>query len=613
MKIAQLPQRQRRQNIIIAILAIGLPILLFAAYQAVQLVSRASGDVAPKNVVISNVTTTMIVVSWTTDTKTYGSIIPLENEIEKSEIRDSRGHDRRYTHYVELENLEPNTKYNFKIKSNNTKYTSSEGKNLSFSTMPISVETGFYFPIHGAMETVANDDVLIYALASDGSTFPVSAYLNEDKTWVTTLGTLLKISDKSRPNVTDNTGLTLLSTTGNGSGAILTDTYSNLFDSSGKLKDTSQLTPNQDIEIYSKIPVEAKLTVSDTTVVPEEPVVEQPTPSRPVTPSSPVTPSRPVVTPTEPEEEEFTNREYRIIHQLQWQELVEESRVSTNVGPSSVRVTNLTDVGFTILWVSGTKESGFARYGVSSNDLSNTAYDQRDGMAAKGTYYVHSVKLERLQPATKYYYEIVSGEDTYNNNERKYSVTTLETVENAPPYVSVGGSLTNMPEHGEVVVIGSIRDGDEVGSSGTSYEVSSLSDESGYWTISIGDMRVANSNTYFEYTAGDKLIIEPLTTFKASTKEESMEGINTKDIKITLDPVSTESSTPTVSQLSSYGITNDPRAIVITGTSETPRTGIMDSFIGIVMLASSLVLSGILIYFLSKKRSKLSGRMSSNL
>lgn len=83
MKIAQLPQRKRKQNIILLILILGLPLVLFAAYQVVQIVSKASADIDPKSVVISNLTTNMITVSWTTDSKTIGSIIPLENGKEK--------------------------------------------------------------------------------------------------------------------------------------------------------------------------------------------------------------------------------------------------------------------------------------------------------------------------------------------------------------------------------------------------------------------------------------------------------------------------------------------------------------------------------------------------
>ena len=95
-------------------------------------------------------------------------------------------------------------------------------------------------------------------------------------------------------------------------------------------------------------------------------------------------------------------------------------------------------------------------------------------------------------------------------------------------------------------------------------------------------MRSANQDSYFEYTAGDKLILKPYTTFSTSTKEESMDGIDKRDIKVALDSSSSTESTTTISQLSDYGITNDPNATTITGTTTTPNTGIMDNFIGIV-------------------------------
>jgi len=613
MKIAQLPQRQRRQNIILAILIIGLPILLFAAYKVVQIVSRASGDTDPKNVVISNVTTTMATISWTTDTKTYGTLIPLENDKEKSEVRDTRGSDRRYTHYVELENLEPNTQYNFKIKSNNTKYSSSEGKNLTFTTAPISADLPSVNPASGELNMAINDDVLIYIFLSDRSTFPVSATLGNSKTWITDLSALLKISDKSRVSVDQDTGITILATGGNMGGAELLGTYSSLFNSNGTLKETNQLILNKDLDIYSKIPDAAKLAVSvpvtEPSKEPEQPVIPpvKPTPSRPITPTQPVEKE-------DIPDEEFTNREYRIVHQLQWQELAEvSSKVSTNVGPDSVRVTNLTDVGFTVLWVSEKKEYGQVKYGISPEDLRSTAYDQRDGISTKGTYYVHSVKLERLQPTTKYYYEIISGEDVYNNNEKRYSITTLSTVESAPPFVSISGSLTNMPNHGEAVVIGSIKDVDEIGSLGSSYEVSTLVDEKGSWAMPIGDLRSADSNSYFEYTSGDKLIIEPFTTFKTSKREENMEGIDSRDIKFALDTANPGKSVIVVSQLSSYGITNDPKAIITSEAHKTPSTGVLDNFVGMILISSALLISGVLVFILSKKKGKENDKMSKSL
>jgi hypothetical protein len=128
-------------------------------------------------------------------------------------------------------------------------------------------------------------------------------------------------------------------------------------------------------------------------------------------------------------------------------------------------------------------------------------------------------------------------------------------------------------------------------------------------------MRSKDGNSYFEYTEGDVLILEPYTTAPSSPQEESMEGIDQrKDIVVELVEQQPEPSSPTViSQLTDYGITNDPSLVATTKTDEIPKTGILDSFIGIVMIASSISLSGILIYIFSRKNSKKNGKMSKNL
>jgi hypothetical protein len=170
-----------------------------------------------------------------------------------------------------------------------------------------------------------------------------------------------------------------------------------------------------------------------------------------------------------------------------------------------------------------------------------------------------------------------------------------------------------MPEHGETIVIGSIKDGDEIGTLGESYEVSSLADDSGGWVLSIGDMRSNSKDSYFEYTSEDKLVLKPYTTFGTSTHEESMDSIDKRDIKIALESLPSTESTKSISQLSNYGITNDPNAITMTETTTTPNTGIMDNLVGIILFSISLVILGVLLYISSRKRTKGNGKMSRNL
>ncbi len=614
MKVAQLPSRKRKQNIIIIILLLGLPLLLFAAYQVIQVVSKASSDTDPKNVVVSNITTNMITISWTTDSKTVGTVIPVENNKEKSEVKDIRGTDKRYTHYVELKGLEPNTQYNFKIKSDSTKYTSSEGKDLVFTTAPILSGDISVNPVSGKIASAFNDDVLIYVLLGDKTTFPASAILSSSKVWITDLSALLKIADKSRVTVTNNTILTVLVQSGDGKGAILTGSYSSLFDSNGLLRNSNELVLEEGVDIYTQIPDVAKLLLK-----------YHDDPKPPDNPKPPDDDDYPDIEIPEqdddldtPDDIEFTDRQYRIVHHLQWQELVKTTgRVpsSTNVGPSSVRVTNLTDTGFTVLWISSNKESGSVKFGLAPTELDQTANDQRDGLTSKGTYYVHSVRLDRLRIGTKYYYEILSGDDVYNNNEKMYSTTTLSNVDMPSPLLLISGSMSNVPEHGEVFLIGKAVDGDEIGSLEDSYEVSTTVDEKGNWTMSIGDLRAKDGKSFFEYTEGDTLILEPYTTISTSPQEESMDGIDQReDIVVKLSEQQPNNSSLTVvSQLSDYGVTDNPDVVVVTETDEIPKTGVLDTFVGIVMIASAISILGISIYISSRKNSKKNGKMAKNL
>jgi len=168
MKIARLPSK-RKNNVILWILVIGLPILVYASYQAVQLITKASGDTQPKNLVISNLSTSSATISWVTEASVKGSVIPILGGNEKSPVVDKRGNENRNTHYVELTSLEPNTKYDFKIVSGSDEYASLDNVTMSFKTAPITAGTPTPNPIHGTVSGSSGDDVIVYAMLKDKS------------------------------------------------------------------------------------------------------------------------------------------------------------------------------------------------------------------------------------------------------------------------------------------------------------------------------------------------------------------------------------------------------------------------------------------------------------
>ncbi len=175
-----------------------------------------------------------------------------------------------------------------------------------------------------------------------------------------------------------------------------------------------------------------------------------------------------------------------------------------------------------------------------------------------------------------------------------------------------------MPSHKEAILVASIDDDDETGTADTSLNISSVISESGTFTLTISNSRSSDGSAYYEYTSGDSMNMNILTTFDSDTYTQSMANIE-EDIVIDLKDISdyTE-TTENVKQLSDYGIlgasdgtyvptssttTTSTSTTTITGTS-TPKTGLMDNVIYIIVISSILILSGSIIYLVEVKKHK---------
>jgi hypothetical protein len=539
MKIARVPSKKR--NILtLIILIVGLPLLVYASYQAVQLVTKASANTEPKNVLLTNLTTSSITVTWTTDSQTRGTVAIVKNNTEGTPVIDTRGNTKRYTHFVELTGLEPNTTYSFVITSDTTKYTATTGNSkFTFKTAAITAETPTPNPIHGSVEDVSGDDVLVFAVLKDKSVYPVSATMPSGGNWIMDLSAFRKISDNSLVISNSDTNIVLVAISATGSGDMFSGSYSELFDSNGKLKSTQAFNIGENTELYSSFPNTAML-LAENTVVEEDN-------------------EDPVVVPEEPEEEIPTEEEpttggrtFRLVKDLSWEDMVVAGGLTWPYGASTVQITNLTDTGFTVIWASQKSEQGYINYGTSSSDLSSQGNDERDGVTNRGTYYIHSVSLTRLQPETKYYFEVVSGTNKFDNSGKKYTVSTFATLSTPPSYVSITGTVSNMPESEEGIVVGYIKDMDGTGTANQAGPISAVLDENGKWILSIADSRSSDGSVYFEYTSADSMYFDILSTIPSFTPVAvSMNGITGKDIGLS---ISTRETTTTIPKLSNYGV-----------------------------------------------------------
>jgi hypothetical protein len=601
MKVATVPTKRRKDLIIIAILLIGLPILVFASYQVYQFFIRASVEAKPQNIILSNLTTSSVTVSWTTEVSATGSVIPVSNGQEMSPVLDERGTGKTKTHYVELASLEPNTDYDFFIVSDSEKYDSEDGESFSFKTAPITAQAPTPNPIHGTVSGASGEDIVVYAMLKDKSAYPVSAIMPRGGNWIMDLSALRTVNDGSLVSVGPSTNFVLVAVSGLQEGAVLEGTFSELFDSNGKLKDVNSLNVAENTSLYLSFPEESFLGSA-----PEEPVEEGE-----------------VVVPEQEsgllDEEDF-ERDYQLTQDVEWTNIVSSggSTVSSPTGEDSVRIVNLTDTGFSVVWISEESEEGYIKYGTSSSSLSSEAVDERDSISSKGDYYVHMASTSRLLPETEYFFEIVSGNQTYDNNGSKYSVTTGPTLSSPPPFDSASGDIDGLPDHGEAVVVAYVEDGDGTGTGGRSSEMATVVDDNARWILSVADIRNSDGTSYFEYTSGDILKLDVVTTFPTDSHEEGTQGVGERDVRIVVNE-SQAATGAKVSLLDNYGVlgysTGDPidfdgvedineQYEVETGT-QTPKTGLFDSTLTyLIILPGLIVIMGIFSVLKMTKKSK---------
>jgi hypothetical protein len=542
MKIARLPSQRRKSLITTLIMVIGLPLLIYASYQVINLISNAGSDATPKNIVISNLTTSSLTISWTTETAIKGSVIPVLNGSEQTPFLDKRGNDTRKTHYVEITDLEPNTTYQYTIVSGSSKYSDTDGEEFSFKTAPVTSDAPTPNPIYGTVENISDDDTIIYAFFKNKSTYPVSAVVPSGGNWIMDLSTLRSISDKSLVLTNDDSTLVVASISGTSNAAIVEGSYSAMFDSNGKLQDDYALSITSNTSYYSYFPSDTQLTaqVQDDNNNDDDEVV------------TPVV-TDPVVEEPEETDDEF-ERKYELASDLEWIDMVDATGSYSSsgvIGENSIVVTNLTDTGFTVVWVSESAEEGSIEYGTTASDLGDSAYDERDGISNKGEYLVHSVNVTLLETETDYYFKVISGTDEYDNNGNYYSVTTFATLDSPPAYESITGNVENAD--GEVVVIAYFEDKDGLGSTGSSMKMSTLTDENGKWIMSIADSRNEDGSEYYEYTDDDSMTFDVLSIYDFDSVDIDVVEFE-NDIDLTLDENTSLLPYSKIDKLASYGL-----------------------------------------------------------
>lgn len=164
-------------------------------------------------------------------------------------------------------------------------------------------------------------------------------------------------------------------------------------------------------------------------------------------------------------------------------------RASGSQQPTEVQVTNVSDVSFTVTWLTGSPATGSVL--VSSPGKANRLYyDQRDASGKLGTYTAHSVTVLNVTPNTQFTMKVLSNGKPFEDKQGPYAIRTPATLPantNAlePAYGTVYAN-DNTPVEGALVYL-TLEGG---------RRLSTLTKSSGLWLIPLSRVRTEDLSGY---------------------------------------------------------------------------------------------------------------------
>jgi hypothetical protein len=180
-------------------------------------------------------------------------------------------------------------------------------------------------------------------------------------------------------------------------------------------------------------------------------------------------------------------------------------RASPAYIPQKINLTNVTDSGFVVSWLTQEPTIGFIQYGLDRNHLDTTVTDERDQLTGNSDLYrTHYVPILGLSPQTTYYFKLGSeGKKLYDDHGQELSVTTGPTLASAPPSdTAYGVVLTPASTSAEGALI-YLSFPSELNLA----PLSALVKQNGNWAINLSTVRSHNLSTYASYTPETQLQI----------------------------------------------------------------------------------------------------------
>lgn len=161
--------------------------------------------------------------------------------------------------------------------------------------------------------------------------------------------------------------------------------------------------------------------------------------------------------------------------------------------PKQVRLTNISDTGFAVSWVTDQPATGQIKLGADPKSLKNKALDDRDQLSGdNGSFTLHHISAKNLKANTKYYFKIESGGRAFDNQGKPFEITTGPTLGNPPPADPIYGTVlssSGTPAEGVIVYVNLAN----------AAPLSALVKSGGNWALSLATARTTDLKSFLNY------------------------------------------------------------------------------------------------------------------
>ena len=170
-------------------------------------------------------------------------------------------------------------------------------------------------------------------------------------------------------------------------------------------------------------------------------------------------------------------------------------RAAPQFTPKQVRLTNISENGFSVSWITDEATSGFVKLGTAVNKLDQTFGDDRDQRSGSvSNNLTHHVTVRSLRPGTTYWFKIGSGSDRmlYDNQGQPYQVTMAIALGTPPAADTAYGTVmtaAGSPAKGTIVYA----------QLPGATPLSALVQDNGNWVISLSTARTSDLSSYVSY------------------------------------------------------------------------------------------------------------------